>query len=82
MLSKIIKAIEATELEERELRRTAMLSELAREISDREKYFTSAAAAMTILELSVILSKSEVQAILTLLEGYRFRTYLSGRMEM
>jgi transcriptional regulator with XRE-family HTH domain len=82
MMIKLVSAVKATSNEEKELRRAAMLSFIARELSDCTELISGASAAMTILELSSVLSQEELQALVTLVEGYRFRVYAQGRKVM
>lgn len=81
-LRKIAKAINANEQEENELYRTARLSLLAKEIHACAEHFEGAAVAMDILVMSSVMSPKEVEAIGTLIEGYRYRLHIQGRVEM
>ena len=82
LMTNLARAIKANEQDELELLRTAMLSEIARGIEEYAKNFPGAELAMEILELSSVLSINEIQALATLVEGYRFRAYIQGRNEM
>lgn len=82
VMTKLVKAVKANDLEERELNRAAMLSQLAIELKERIDFFASAPLALTILELSAALSEGEIEALSTLVEGYRFRSYIPGRENM
>lgn len=81
-LTKLAKAINANEHEEKELQRSARLSLLAKEIDACAEYFAGAEVAMVILELSSVMSPKEIQAIGTLVDGYRYRLHVQGRVEM
>jgi transcriptional regulator with XRE-family HTH domain len=82
MMANIGRALNANEQEVVELRRAAMLSEMARELNERAEYFVGAPVAMAILEMSSIMSPGEIQAIATLIDGYRFRSHAQGRTDM
>lgn len=82
LMTRLAKAVKANEQEERELLRAAMLSEIARELKEYTEQLAGAELAMEILELSSVLSANEIQALSTLVEGYRFRAYVHGRSEM
>lgn len=82
LMTSLARAVKANEQEEVELLRAAMLSEIARGVEEYAENFAGAELAMEILELSSVLSPNEIQALSTLVEGYRFRAYVQGRNEM
>lgn len=82
VLVKVIKAVKASAQEEKELSRAAMLTQIAKGLNERIDYFAGAPLALAILELSSVLSPGEIEAISTLIEGYRFRAHAQGRTYM
>ncbi len=81
-LKKIVNAIGASQQEEERLIRASKLTEIARVMAVYSNDFPGAEAAMSLLEISSEMTAVEVNALLTLLEGYRFRTLLPRRNDM
>lgn len=81
-LKRITKAIGASEQEEERLIRASKLTEIARVIANHRDEFPGAAAAVSLLEVSSEMTTVEVDALRTLVEGYRFRTLLPRRNDM
>lgn len=81
-LKKIANAIGASQQEEERLIRASKLTDIARVIANYSSDFPGAEAAMSLLEISSEMTAVEVNALLTLLEGYRFRTLLPRRNDM
>ncbi len=79
---KIVEAVGATELEEAQLQRAAKLSEIARVIANHSNVFPGASAALSLLEVSPEMTTDEVDALRTLVDGYRFRALLPRRTDM
>ena len=79
---KILNAIGATDIEEAQLLRAAKLTNIARVIASHAQEFPAAAAAISLLEVSPEMTIAEVDALRTLVEGYRFRTLLPRRSGM
>ena len=82
LVQKLANAVKADEWDEKELGRTAMLSQLARPLDENAEFFSGAPTALAILELSSVLSERELQAISTLIDSFRYRTYAQGRNKM
>ena len=81
-LLRIVTALGASESERDNLIRSARLTQVARSIAGYAGDFPGAGAAMSLLELSADMSPSEIEAVQIILEGYRFRSYLSRRNDM
>lgn len=81
-LKKIVKAIGASEQEEERLLRASKLTDIARVIANYTNDFPGAGAAISLLEISSEMTPVEVDALKTLVEGYRFRTLLPRRIDM
>lgn len=81
-LKKIIKAIGASAQEEERLIRASKLTDIARVMANYSDDFPGAAAAISLLEVSSEMTPIEVDALRTLVEGYRFRTLLPRRSDM
>lgn len=75
-LNKISKAIGVCEQEEAQLLRASKLSIIARVMANYTNEFPGTTAAISLLEVSSVMTAAEVDAIRTLVEGYRFRTLL------
>lgn len=82
VMTQILDALEATDAERSELVRAAALSLVQRAIDEHGSEFPGCAAAMKLLEISTVLSKEELSALDTLVEGYRYRTFLQRRGAM
>jgi transcriptional regulator with XRE-family HTH domain len=79
---KLAKAVNANDQETKDLERSARLSQLAKEIDACAEHFSGATVAMAILELSSVMSQSEIHALATLVDGYRYRAKVQGRIDM
>lgn len=80
-LNKIANAIGASDLEEERLIRASKLTDIARVVANYVKDFPAAEAAISLLEVSSEMTPIEVDAMRTLIEGYRFRTLLPKRTQ-
>lgn len=78
----LTKAVQANEVEQRELSRAANLSEMAKGMEAHREEFLGVPVAMAILELSAVMTQAEIDAIATLVAGYRYRAYVQGGREM
>ena len=81
-LKKIIKAIGASNQEEERLTRASKLTDIARVMANYSNDFPGAEAAISLLEVSSEMTAVEVDALRTLVEGYRFRALLPRRNDM
>ena len=81
-LKKIVNAIGASEQEEERLRSASKLTDIARVMANYVNDFPGAAAAISLLEISPEMTGVEVDALRTLIDGYRFRTLLPRRKDM
>ena len=81
-LKKILKASGVTEVEEAFLIRASKLTEIGRVMANYSADFPGAVAAMSLLEVSSEMTAAEVNALQTLVDGYRFRTLLPRRNDM
>ncbi len=75
-LNKIAHGIGASDLEKERLIRASKLTDIARVVANYVKDFPAAEAAITLLEVSSEMTPIEIDAMQTLIDGYRFRTLL------
>lgn len=82
VIGRIAAALAASAHDVEELKHAARLSRVSRALGDEAADLPGASLAVTLLELSQVLSEEEFTAIQTLIEGYRYRQFLQWRSDM
>lgn len=82
VMTRLFQALNLSDLEKYELSRLAVLSEVGRAMRQHSDKLAGIDAALSVLEISAYLSPEELNAIETLIEGYRYRAHVHGGKTM